>query len=343
MQVLSCGVLMSSIRRCRNGEYVRNVKKTPVHRTLLHILLIRQVVRQRHSCSKARAMSTTKVQQPWHLALIAALLLMGGCRTLPLSSTLSYQRGEFPLQITSIGHATFLIELHGQRILTDPWFYETPFTGQHPDPFGLSLEQLPPLDLILVTHTHIDHFDRRALKRLVAQTRAFVGVKGMGEPMRKLGFSHVIGLAPWETFAASPLTITAVPAAHSGPTNSYIIERGGKTVYFAGETTFFPDLVRISEHLPRLDIAVLPVDGLRLRWGKQLAMDAHDAVEAVQLLRPRVVIPVLDHDFSRSLAGLVLTTTSQAEAFKALMEKTHPEVAVVLLKAGGQWRLNERF
>lgn len=314
-----------------------------MHRTLLHILLRRQVVRQRPRCSKARAMSTTQVQPPWHLALIAALLLTGGCRTLPLASPLSYQRGEFPIQITSIGHATFLIELDGQRILTDPWFYETPFTGRHPDPLGLSLEQLPPLDLILVTHTHIDHCDRQALQRFAAQTRALVGVKGMGTAMRKLGFSHVIELEPWETFAASSLTITAVPAAHAGPTNSYIIEGMGKTVYFAGETTFFPDLVRVAEHFPRLDIAVLPVDGLRLRWGKQLAMDAQDAVEAVQLLRPRVVIPVLDHDFSRSLAGLVLTTTSQAEAFKALMEKTHPEVAVVLLKAGGQWGLNERF
>ena len=299
-------------------------------------------MRQRHSCREAHARYMTKLQQRWHLTLIAVLLL-GGCRTLPLASTLSYQRGEFPLQITSIGHATFLIELDGQLILTDPWFYETPFTGRHPDPLGLSLEQLPLLDLILVTHAHIDHCDRRALKRLAAQTRALVGVKGMGAAMRQLGFSHVVELAPWETFAASPLTITAVPAAHSGPTNTYIIEGIGKTVYFAGETTLFPDLARLTERFPRLDIALLPVDGLRLRWGKQLAMDAHDAVEAVKLLRPRVVIPVLDHDFSRSLTGLVLTTTSQVEAFKMLMEQSSPEVAVVLLKAGGRWGRSERF
>ena len=93
-------------------------------------------------------------------------------------------------------------------------------------------------------------------------------MEGHGAPCPSVGFSHVTELRPWETFAAGPRTITAAPAAHAGPTKSSLIEGRGKTVYCAGETACFPDLVRRAERFPRLDLAVLPVDGLRLRWGK---------------------------------------------------------------------------
>ena len=266
---------------------------------------------------------------------LLAVLLLGGCRVLPAAFDRGYQRGEVPLQITSIGHATFLIELAGQLILTDPWFYETPFTGRHPEPLGLSLEYLPPLDLILVTHGHIDHFDKKALKQMKEKIVRIICVKGMGTRVRKLGFSRVIELDPWETVAVGALTITAVPAAHAGPANGYIIEGTGTVLYFAGETTLFPELKRIAERFPQLDVAFLPADGLKLRWGRKLAMAPEEAAER---LRPKVVIPILDHDFSQSLAGLVLTTTGTVEGFKALVERKSPDVKVIVVRPGSTWR-----
>lgn len=285
----------------------------------------------------AQAWETRRI----HFALVAALLLTGGCRTLPLSCELIYQRADVPLQITSIGHATFLIELQGRLILTDPWFYETLFTGRHPEPLGLSPERLPPLDLLLVTHAHIDHFDRKALKRFAEKRLPFVCVKGMGDRVRQLGFSQVVELEPWETFASGPLTITAIPAAHHGQANGYVIEGREKVLYFAGETRWFSALERLPERFPRIDIAFLQVDGLQLRWGQRLVMDPWEAAEVVKLLRPRVVIPLLDHDFSRSLAGLLLTTTGTAAAFKALVEQSSPDVEVVLLTPGSRWSPTE--
>lgn len=61
--------------------------------------------------------------------------------------------------------------------------------------------------------------------------------------------------------------------------------------------------------------------GLKLRWGRRLAMDPNEAAEAVRVLRPRVVIPILDHDFTRLIAGLAVTTTGDVEAFDQLLRK----------------------
>ncbi len=284
---------------------------------------------------------STGRRSPAHAMILLALLLAGGCRTLPPALDLAYQRGGALLQVTSLGHATFLLELQGRLILTDPWFYETPFTGRHPEPLGLAPERLPPLDLILVTHPHIDHFDKKALKQMKEKTVPLVCVPGMGTRVRKLGFSQIIELKPWETVTLGPLTITAVPAAHYGPANGYIIGGEGKVLYFAGETTFFPELRQIAKRFPRIDIAFLPADGLKLRWGRKLAMDPEEAAEAVKILHPKVVIPILGHDFSRSLAGLVLKTTGTVEGFKALVERRSLDVKVIVLRPGSTWRQAE--
>src|SRR5262249_46858054 len=98
----------------------------------------------------------------------------------------------------------------------------------------------------------------------------------------------------------------------------------------AGETIFFPELTRVAEGFPVIDVAFLPADGLQLRWRRTLAMDPEDAAQAVGLLRPKVVIPILDHDFSASLAGLVLRITGRVEDLKALVERRDPDVKVIV-------------
>lgn len=79
---------------------------------------------------------------------------------------------------------------------------------------------------------------------------------------------------------------------------------------------------------------MLPADGLRLRWDRRLAMDPEEAAEAVGILRPRVAIPVLDHDFSRSIAGLLVKTTGSVDEFQALARRRYPAVDTPVLKPG---------
>jgi len=88
-------------------------------------------------------------------------------------------------------------------------------------------------------------------------------------------------------------------------------------------------------------MAFLPADGLKIRWGRKLAMDPEEAAQAVGILHPKMVIPILDHDFSASLAGLVLRITGRVEDFKALVERRHPDVKVIVLQPRFPWRLAE--
>jgi L-ascorbate metabolism protein UlaG (beta-lactamase superfamily) len=268
--------------------------------------------------------------------MIAAFL--EACTSLPPAPGTSYERSGLPLHVTSIGHATFLIEVGGRLVLTDPRFYENPLTGRHPDGLGLAPGRMPAPDVILVTHAHRDHFDRTFLQQLADKQVPVVVAMGMGQDLAALGFTRVIELEPWRSITLDGVVITAAPAVHHGPTNTYVIQAGGRSIYFASETVLFHGLSRVAERFAPIDVAFLPADGLKLRWGTPLAMDPGSAAEAVLILRPRVVIPVLDHDFSRSIAGLVVTTTGSVDDFKALATRQIPDAEVFVLKPGCRWR-----
>ena len=293
-------------------------------------------VKQRHSRPALARHGDSLGGAIWRLAILIALIpAASGCTTLPGVVDRPYQPAVGPLAVTSIGHATFLIELDGQLILTDPWFYEGPLTGRHPYGLGISPGRVPTPDVILITHGHRDHFDQRFLAELADKNRPVVVVPGsMVAEVEALRFSRVMGAELWDHVQVKNLTITAAPAEHYGETLAYIIEGAGYTLFFAAETTLFAGLGEVAARFPRIDVAFLPADGLQLRWGRSLAMDHEEAAKAVDILGPEVVIPVLDHDFSRSVARLILTTTGSAEAFAALVAETRPHVNVALLRPG---------
>lgn len=160
---------------------------------------------------------------------------------------------------------------------------------------------------------------------------------GLGEDLTTLGFARVIELAPWRSVSLGGVVTTAAPAVHRGSTNTYVIQAGGRSIYFASETVLFAGISWVAARFSPIDVAFLPADGLRLRWGTPLAMDPKAAVEAVSTLRPRVVIRVLDHDFARSLTGLVVTTTGNVDDFKTLVTRQVPEAEVFALKPGCRW------
>lgn len=279
-------------------------------------------------------MRVTRIYLGWALLLV---LLIPGCTSLPPALDIPYRRVDRGVEVMSIGHATFLLDFDGFVVLTDPWFREVALSGRHPEPLGLSPSRLPPRDLILVTHGHRDHFDKRFLGGLPDKRVPIVTPPSLAPAVRALGFPTVHAVEAWEAIRVGVVALTAVPVAHYGETYAYVIEEADKVVLFVAETTFFPGLQRVAERFPRIDLAFLPADGLTLRWSRRLAMDPSDAAAAVDLLRPRTVIPILDHDFSRSVATVVLKTTGTADAFKALLDRTRPAVDVVRLRPGDRW------
>jgi len=196
--------------------------------------------------------------------------------------------------ITWVGHATALIELDGVRIITDPVLRNR---------IGFLIRYAPDvrdewsrnIDAVLVSHLHRDHLDMPSLKRLKKDTK-IVAPRGSLEFLRKAGINNVEELGVGDTTLIKGIKINATFAKHGGfrfpfgpssPALGYIIE-GSRRIYFAGDTDLFREMEGLGNPL---DIALLPVGG----WGLTLPsghLNPWTATEALNLLRPRVAVPI---------------------------------------------------
>jgi len=191
------------------------------------------------------------------------------------------------MNITNIGHSTFLIEDDRFNILTDP-FFSSSFSGLKRKILpAISVEKLPRIDLILISHTHPDHCDYDALNKM-DKTSTVIMPKKTSSKVRKMGF-NVIELDCWESNIIQQHKITAVPAKHQGKCVGFIIE-GSKIIYFAGDTFFIPSMTEIGKKY-KLDVAFLPIGGNRF-FGFKMVMDPKDAALATEEVKSKIVIPI---------------------------------------------------
>ena len=180
--------------------------------------------------------------------------------------------------VTWIGHMTVLLRLGGIKILTDPWWgrYASPVKGIGPHryaPPALALAELPPIDVVLVSHSHRDHLDLDAIGALPNREHITAVVPlGVGHFFRERGYGRVIELAWDETADLRDLRITAVPAIHWSKrtlfhTNdtlwaAYALESaGGARVYFGGDSDYGPVHAEIGRRFGGFDLALLSIGG----------------------------------------------------------------------------------
>ena len=199
-----------------------------------------------------------------------------------------------PLRVTFLGHATLLLELDGVRLMTDPvlrgWVGPLRRRGARIHPAWIK-----GLDAVLISHTHMDHLDLGSLALLPRHVRLFLPHEA-ARVVRRLGFPHVEEMGPGDTGEIGPLHVTATYASHVSTRLPFgtateclgFLVEGSRRAYFAGDTGIFEEMADLSD---RLDLALLPVWG----WGPRLGahhMDPFQAAQALQLLRPRVAVPV---------------------------------------------------
>ena len=197
------------------------------------------------------------------------------------------------LTITRIGHSSVLIDFAGLRVLTDPWFSER-FGYYHGEPYGITLENLPHLDGVVVSHGHYDHYDMQAFKAYPDKRVPMAVKRGIAQTARNVGFTNVIEMDAWETTTLGPLTVTAAPGKHGVPEIMYMLQANGFTVYFGGDTLLIPELSEIPRRFGRVDVALLAINGLQIRFlgNRQDVMNAQDAAEFCRIIRPRYAVPI---------------------------------------------------
>jgi L-ascorbate metabolism protein UlaG (beta-lactamase superfamily) len=235
-----------------------------------------------------------------------------------------------------IAHASVLLDFDGFRILTDPWFSER-WGYYHGEPYGITLADLPHLDGVLVSHDHYDHFDLASFRRYPDKTVPMVVKRGLAAKARAAGFRDVRELDAWETTTLGPLTITGAPGKHKVPEITFMLEGRGLSVYFGADTLLIPELREVARRFPRIDLALVPVNGLTLRplLNRQVVMNAREAAELCAMLRPRVAVPT-HYAFTGGPIQdrLVLKYTGTAEEFAREAARRAPGTEVRILAPG---------
>jgi N-acyl-phosphatidylethanolamine-hydrolysing phospholipase D len=203
--------------------------------------------------------------------------------------------------ITWIGHSTVLIQVDGYNIITDPIFGNLSVNKRKVAP-GISLENLPPIDAVLISHNHYDHLDQKSLQGLKGKPTVFVG-RETGDLVRSWGIENVVELDWWQEHDLNGLTIAFLPAQHWSmrmPWNrnemlwgSWLVKGSQKTFYFAGDTGYFPDFVTIGQKYPSIDVALLPIGAFAPRWFmRPHHMSPEDAGKAFLDLGAKNLLPV---------------------------------------------------
>lgn len=217
----------------------------------------------------------------------------------------------FVPRITWVGHATFLIQIGGFNILTDPVFGSiTPFFSRNVAP-GISLDQLPPIDLLLISHNHWDHLHGPTLLKLRNKLERWnteiLVPEGDERVFARLGFSTVRSFRwgqhyDYET-AQRAVRCTFLPTQHwsrhgmfdrnKSLWGSWMISDENQTIYFAGDSAYGPHFKEIAQYFPVVDVALMPIAPCEpYEWLRSTHMNAEEAIMATKDLNARWMIPM---------------------------------------------------
>jgi L-ascorbate metabolism protein UlaG (beta-lactamase superfamily) len=226
-----------------------------------------------------------------------------------------------------IGNATVLLRYAGFTVLTDPNFVhrgeDVPLgygmsTRRLTDP-AMEIDDLPPLDLVVVSHLHADHFDRIAEERL-PRSMPIVTTHEAANWLAERGFEALEPLETWEMherrIPAGRLRLTAMPGRHAPAAlqvalpdvmGSYIELWDGVAaatpgadptlrLYISGDTLMYEGLREIPDRMPQIDLALLHLGGTRV-MGLTVTMDGEQGRELLETLRPRLAVPIHYDDY----------------------------------------------
>ncbi|PPS39644.1 MBL fold metallo-hydrolase [Chroococcidiopsis sp. TS-821] len=219
-----------------------------------------------------------------------------------------------------IGTATVLLRFAGFTILTDPNFLHQGdrvhlgygITSARQTNPALEIEQLPPLDFVVLSHMHDDHFDSVAAAKL-DKSLPIITTHHAAADLKKKGFTAPHALQTWEklrvTKGNASVQVTAMPGRHGPailsavlpPVMGSMLEFQFDSVvfrlYITGDTLIYDDLREIPQRYPDINLALLHLGGTKV-FGVLLTMDATQGVQAIQIIAPQLSIPIHYNDYT---------------------------------------------
>lgn len=268
---------------------------------------------------------------------------------LPAQQTKSAAEPE-PGSVTFVGTATVIIRYGGLTVLTDPNFLHK---GDHvhlgyglkskrlTDP-AIPFEQLPPIDLVLLSHMHGDHFDQLIQQKL-DRSIPIVTTKQAAKALAELGFEKRYALDNWDTLSVKKgdtlLRLTAMPGRHGPPVVARLLpevmgsmldfSRAGRheyRMYISGDTLVYDNIREIPRRYPDIDLALLHLGGTRILGVMKVTMDATDGVRMLQMIAPEHAIPIHYNDYD--------VFKSPLDDFKRATEAAGLQHKIIYLKHG---------
>jgi L-ascorbate metabolism protein UlaG (beta-lactamase superfamily) len=234
------------------------------------------------------------------------------------------------LRVTMVNHSTVLIQQNGVNVLTDPIWSEraSPVSWAGPRRLrapGVRWEDLPAIDIVLLSHNHYDHLDARTIRRLTVSGRTgFVAPLKLAPLLESLNVEPVHELDWGGSVAIEETTIHCVPAMHFSARGlfdrnrtlwcGYMIETAGRLIYFAGDTAFGEHFAQIRKRFGAPALALLPIGAYAPRWFMSAVhMGPEEALRARSILGAETAIAIHHGTFQLADEGIDTPARTLAE------------------------------
>jgi len=216
-----------------------------------------------------------------------------------------------------LGHSTLLLKLDGHFWLTDPVFSEraSPMSFMGPRRFHappLSIDELPEITGVIISHDHYDHLDRAAVLALAPKVRHFVTALGVGDRLAAWGVpaAKIEQLDWWQETRVEGLKIAATPAQHFSGRGlsdgnrtlwaSWVLDTGHTRIFFSGDSGYFDGFARIGERYGPFDLSMVETGAYDAGW-PGVHMQPEQSLQAHLDVRGKVMMPIHNGTFDLAL------------------------------------------
>lgn len=186
------------------------------------------------------------------------------------------------IKLIFVNHSTFLIQMDSLNILTDPiWSYRCSPIGwigpKRNRPAGVAFNSLPNIDLVLISHNHYDHLDKKTILRIQEKHQPkFIVPLGVSHFFKSLGIENVVEMDWEEEIHINTISIIATPAIHFSSRGLFdrdntlwcgFIIKGSKKIYYAGDTAYDEHIFKeIGTKNPNIEVALIPIGAYKPSW-----------------------------------------------------------------------------